>query len=160
MEEAIRAALLASSGVTALVPAARINWGEHPQGTGTPYITMMTVSDAEGLTMQGPDGLSQGRIQVDCYSPTYAQTKQVSRAVRAVLHGYRDARPWFLAGGKWRKSGAWDDTQDWDGDASLISGSVVRLVQHVGTRDSREGGTNEAERLFRCSLDFTTAWRN
>lgn len=33
------------------------------------------------------------------------------------------------------------------------------LVQHVATRDSREGGTNEAERLFRVSLDFTMAWR-
>lgn len=127
MEEALRAALLASSGVTSLVPAARINWGEHPQGTGTPYLHMMTVSGAEGLTMKGPDGLSDGRVQIDAYAPTYGQAKQISRAVIAALHGHRSAG--------------------------------LRLVTHVATRDSREGGSNEAERLFRCSLDFTTAWR-
>jgi hypothetical protein len=127
MEEAFRTALLASSGVTALVPAGRINWGEHPQGAGSPYIHMMVVGDNEGLTQQGPDGLFQGRVQVDCYAPTYGQAKQVSRAVRAVLHGYR--------------------------------GDGFQLVTHVATRDSREGGANEAERLFRVSLDFTTAWR-
>ena len=127
MEEAFRTALLASSGVTALVPAGRINWGEHPQGADKPYITLMTVSDNEGLTQQGPDGLFQGRVQVDCCAPTYEQAKQVSRALRTALHGYR--------------------------------GGGFGLVTHVATRDSREGGTNEAERLFRVSLDFTTAWR-
>lgn len=127
MEEAIRAVLLASSGVTALVPAAHLNWGEHPQGASSPYIHMMTISAAEGLTMKGPDGMSEGRIQVDCYAPTYLVAKQVSRAVIGALHGYR--------------------------------GGGLRLVRHDATRDSREGGTNEAERLFRVSLDFTTAWR-
>jgi hypothetical protein len=105
----------------------RINWGEHPQGAPNPYITMAVISDNQGLTMNGPDGLSMGRVQVDCYAPTYAQAKYLSRAVRDVLHGYR--------------------------------GGGLRLVTHVATRDSRESGTNEAERLFRVSLDFTTAWR-
>ncbi|SDW78259.1 DUF3168 domain-containing protein [Roseicitreum antarcticum] len=127
MEEAILALLAGSAPVIAMVPADRINWGEHPQGAGDPYITMMTVGDAEGLVMSGPDGLSEGRIQIDCYAPTYAQAKQISRAVRAVLHGHR--------------------------------GGGLRLVTHVATRDSREGGSNEAERLFRVSMDFTTAWR-
>jgi hypothetical protein len=127
MEEAFRAALLASSGVTTLVPAARLNWGAHPQGAAKPYVVMMVVSDAQGMTLTGPDGLSQGRVQVDCYAPTYTLAKQVSRAVRAVLHGYR--------------------------------GGGFQLVEHVATRDSREGGTNEAERLFRVSLDFSTHWR-
>ena len=129
MEEQLRALLLASSGVTSLVPAARINWGEHPQGAGSPYIHMMTVSGAEGVHLKGRDGLSEFRVQVDCYSPTYPQAKQVSRAVIAALHGHR-------SGG-------------------------LRLVSHVATRDSREGGLTqrEAERLFRVSLDFTISWR-
>lgn len=38
-------------------------------------------------------------------------------------------------------------------------GGGFRLVSHVATRDSREGGTNEAERLHRVSMDFTTQWR-
>ena len=39
-------------------------------------------------------------------------------------------------------------------------GGGFRLVEHVATRDSRESGSNEAERPFRTSLDFTTAWRS
>ena len=127
MEEQLRAILLASSGVTALAPAARINWGTHPQGAGLPAVVLNTISDNEGLTQQGPDGLFEGRVQIDAYAATYEAAKQLSRAVRAVLHGY--------------------------------SGGGFGLVQHVATRDSREGGTNEAERPFRVSLDFTTAWR-
>ena len=128
MEEQLRAALLASSGVTALAPAPRINWGTHPQGEPLPALVLNVISDAEGLTMQGPDGLSEGRVQIDAYAMTYGEAKTLSRAVRSVLHGYR--------------------------------GGGFRLVQHVATRDSREGGTNEAERPFRVSMDFTTHWRN
>lgn len=33
------------------------------------------------------------------------------------------------------------------------------LINQIAARDSRETGSNEAERLFRTSLDFNTAWR-
>ena len=89
MEEQLRTALLASSGVTSLVPAARINWGTHPQGAGLPGLVLNTVSDAQGLHLKGRDGLFQGRVQVDCYAATYGGAKLLSRAVRAALHGYR-----------------------------------------------------------------------
>lgn len=127
MEEAFRAALIGASAVTSLVPVRSINWGEHPQGGGLPSIVMHVISGAEGLTLKGPDGLSQGRVQVDCRGESKASAKAVSRAVIATLHGYR-------SGG-------------------------LRLVAHVATRESREGGSNEAERAFRVSLDFTTSWR-
>ena len=128
MEEALRTLLTSSAAITAIAPASRINWVVHPQGAGLPALVLSVVSDAEGLTMQGPDGLSDGRVQIDAYAVTYGEAKTLSRAVRAVLHGYR--------------------------------GGGFRLVQHVATRDSREGGTNEAERPFRVSMDFTTHWRN
>ena len=127
MEEALRAVLTGAAPVTGLVPAARINWGAHPQGAGLPGVVLNVISAAEGLTMQGPDGMSEGRVQVDCYAASYAAAKEISRAVVSVLHGHR--------------------------------GGGLRLVRHVATRDSREGGTNEAERPFRVSLDFTTSWR-
>lgn len=38
-------------------------------------------------------------------------------------------------------------------------GGGFRGVFHVGTRDRREGGSNEADRPFHVSLDFTTHWR-
>jgi len=127
MEEDFRFALISAPSVIGLVPAGRINMIDNPQGSGAPYIVLQVIGDAQGMTMQGPDGLSQGRMQVDCYGRTYAEVKAISRAVVAVLHGYR--------------------------------GRGLRLVEHAGTRDDREGGSNEAERLFRVSLDFITNWR-
>lgn len=127
MEEELRAVLLSASGVMALVPETAVNFGGHPQGHPLPGVVLTTISDFEGLHMQGRNGLSEGRVQADCYAHTYAQVKQVSRAIRAALHGYR--------------------------------GGGFRLVEHVATRDSREGGSNEADRPFRVSLDFLTHWR-
>lgn len=123
MEEAFRALLLADAAVMA-ASGGRVNWGEHPQGQPTPYVVLTVISDAEAHTMRGPCGLSQGRVQVDCYAVTYGGAKTLSRAVRAALDGHSDAN----FGG----------------------------VFLDGSRDSREGGSNEAERLFRVSLDFLT----
>ena len=127
MEEAFLALLAGSSAVTALVPAARINWGAHPQGQPLPGVVLNVVSGSEGLTLKGSDGLSQGRVQVDCYAGTYPVAKALSRVIIGRLHG--------------------------------ASGPNLRLVAHVATRDSREGGSNEAERPYRVSLDFQTHWR-
>lgn len=90
METALRAILLASSGVTALAPAARINWGAHPQGAGYPALVLNVISDAEGLVMNGPNGLFEGRVQIDAYADSYPEAKDLSRAVIAVLHGLRN----------------------------------------------------------------------
>lgn len=41
------------------------------------------------------------------------------------------------------------------------AGANFAPIEHVGTRDSREGGvaSNVADRPYRCSLDFITNWR-
>lgn len=127
MEEEFRALLTGSAAVTAIVPASRINWGAHPQGAALPGLVLNVIDDAEGLVMNGPNGLFQGRVQVDCYAETYKGSKQLSRVVHALLHGYR--------------------------------GGSFRLVSHDSSRDSREGGSNEATRPYRVSMDFNTAWR-
>ena len=126
MEEDFRALLLADSGVSALA-GSRVNWGAHPQGQSLPAVVLNVVSDADGMTMQGPDGLWQGRVQADAYAETYGAAKGLAQAVIARLNGHR--------------------------------GGGFRLVEHVATRDSREGGSNEAEHPFRVSLDFLTHWR-
>jgi hypothetical protein len=38
-------------------------------------------------------------------------------------------------------------------------GGGFRLIESVAIRDGREGGSNEADRPFRVSLDFLTHWR-
>ena len=87
MEEEFRAILLSSIGLSALV-GDRINWGAHPQGQAFPAIVLNTISDIDGITMDGPMRLTQGRVQADCYADTYGVAKLLSRAVLSVLHGY------------------------------------------------------------------------
>lgn len=88
MEEAFRTILLNASPVTALV-GNRISYNSATQGAGFPYIVLHVIDDAEQHTYKGPDGLSQGRVQVDCYAATYGQAKTLSRHVRGALDGYR-----------------------------------------------------------------------
>lgn len=126
MEEELIALLLASSGITALC-GNRIDFGGNPQGAQNPRIVLWTISNNIGSHMQGPDAIEFGRVQIDAYADTYSQSKQLSRAVIAVLSHYR--------------------------------GGGFQLVTFEGARDSREGGTNEADRSYRVSLDFLTRWR-
>ncbi|MCA2012397.1 DUF3168 domain-containing protein [Cereibacter sphaeroides] len=129
MEEAFIALLRGASAVTDLVAAASINFGSHPQGRQWPGVILHVVDDAEGLTLEGGDGLSQGRVQVDCYAETFTEAKAVSRAIKALLHGY--------AGGGF---------------------SVIQHVSTRDGR-AGEAATNVADRPFRVSLDFLTFWR-
>ena len=121
MEEAIRALLLADSGVSGLA-GSRVNFGTHPQGEPFPAIVLNTVSDADDYTLQGPSGATQARIQADCYATTYGGAKLLSRAVRSLLSGYQ--------------------------------GGSLQGVFLAGSRDGREGGSNEAARPYRVSMDF------
>tara|TARA_R110002051_G_scaffold325869_1_gene432665 strand:+ start:16421 stop:16807 length:387 start_codon:yes stop_codon:yes gene_type:complete len=38
-------------------------------------------------------------------------------------------------------------------------GGGFLLITHLMTRDTRESGSNEAERPYRTGLDFNTSWR-
>jgi hypothetical protein len=125
MKTEFRALLMNSAAVSALV-GPRVDFGSRVQGDPLPALVLNVISGAEGLTQQGPDGLHQNRVQVDCYALTAGAVEQLSAAVIGLLHGYR--------------------------------GGGFDLVQHVATRDGREGGTNEADRPFRVSLDFETSW--
>lgn len=87
MEEAIRALLKADATIAAHC-AGRVNFGAHLQGEPFPAIILNTVSDTEGLTLDGPDGLPSARLQVDCYAETYGAAKILSRDVRKLLNGY------------------------------------------------------------------------
>lgn len=120
MEEALRAVLLGSAAVTAIA-GARVNWGEHPQGAALPGIILTVVSDVEGHTIGAPNGVSAARVQVDCQGASYGSAKQLARAVRTVIDGYR--------------------------------GGLIQAVLLASVRDGREGGTDEADRPFRTSLD-------
>lgn len=89
MEESLVALLLNAAGVTALVPAAHIEWGRSSQGTAVPYIVLQRISGLPDYHMQGASGYVASRVQVDVYSDKYTATKKAARAVIAALSGYR-----------------------------------------------------------------------
>lgn len=118
MEEDFRALILGA--------AATVSWGERPQGGALPAIVLTGVSDTPTYHMDGDAGLTESRVQVDCYATTYGGAKAVERAITPALSGYRG-----------------------------VSGSTVfHGIFSEGARDLRDGGTDEAERLFRISIDF------
>lgn len=88
MEEALRALLKADSGLITLT-STRIDWGARTQGAGSPAVVLHRISGVRGQHMQGPDGLIESRVQVDCLGATYALAKETARAVIAVLNGHR-----------------------------------------------------------------------
>lgn len=108
------------------IPSQAIGWLTAPQGIARPHVVLNVITDAEGLHMNGPNGLFEGIVQIDVYSDARAEVKTTARAIRDLLHGYR--------------------------------GGGFCLIRHDRTRDTREGGSNEAERPYRVSMDFTTGW--
>ena len=95
MEEDLRALLLASSAVTALV-GNRVTWLARPQGSALPAIVLMRVGGAEGMTQDGPDGLEVSRVQIDVYADSYSGSKITARAVVLALNGYGGGRMDFI----------------------------------------------------------------
>lgn len=87
MEEELRALLLADGGVSSHVDA-RVNFGTRPQGQPLPAIVLNTISDTEGVHMNGK-GPFDSRVQIDCYGITYGAATLVSRAVLSALNFYR-----------------------------------------------------------------------
>ena len=81
MEEAFRAALLAHSGLAALV-GTRIDWGLRG---AVPSVRLLVVSKVPIQTYGGPIGLTPYRIQADCFGAKYGEAKRVARAVEAAV---------------------------------------------------------------------------
>ena len=108
-----------------------VSWDEHPQGVGLPGVVLHQVSRSQGYTHDGPDGLTRASVQVDVFSLRQDQAEYGADAVAAFLSGYRGA-----------------------GATGFFEGIFL-----TATRSGREGGTNEAERPFRQSMDFDVNWR-
>lgn len=134
MEEDLLALLVDASeagGGSYLVAGLPINWVTHPQGDPLPGVVLNLISGAEGYTQGGRNGLLQARVQVDVYAEHAAEALFLAGEIEAVLSGFRGA------GGK---------------------GSFEGIFL-TSKRMGREGGTNEAERPFRRSMDLDVNWR-
>jgi hypothetical protein len=125
MEESLIQLLLADSGLSALV-STRVYPGSRPQGSALPAVVLNRISGGPGYADDGETGLTNTRIQIDCWAATYGQAKLVARAVTASLSDFQ----------------------------GTIGNTVFCSVMLEDERDLREGGGNVPENPFRTSLDF------
>lgn len=80
---AVRSVLVADTGVTALVPIARIAAGMLPQGTDLPAISLMSVSSVDrNVPAPGAKRRVTERVQVTVLARTYPEVKAILAAVR------------------------------------------------------------------------------
>jgi hypothetical protein len=80
---AVRLVLVGDTGVTALVPEARIAAGMLSQGTDLPAISLMSVSSVDrNIPAPGPKRRVTERVQVTVLAATYRQVKAILAAVR------------------------------------------------------------------------------
>ena len=80
---AVRSLLVADTGVTALVPVARIAAGMLPHGTDLPAISLMSVSGVDrNIPAPGPKRRVTERVQVTVLARTYPEVKAIIAAVR------------------------------------------------------------------------------
>ena len=86
MEAALRSYLLASSAVSTLV-GDRLTWGFSKQGDVLPRVTLQRISGGPEYSDEGEAGLSNQRVQVDCYGATSASARAVYEAIRARISG-------------------------------------------------------------------------
>ena len=80
---AVRILLVTDTGMTALVPPARIAAGMLPQGMDLPAISLMSVSSVDrNVPAPGPKRRVTERVQVTVLAATYRQVKAILAAVR------------------------------------------------------------------------------
>lgn len=84
METALRARLLADTGVKALA-GNRTFWTVRKQGSPLPCVVLNTVADNRTQHMAGFNGFRSTRVQVDCYAADKAGAAALREAVIAAL---------------------------------------------------------------------------
>ena len=131
MEEALRTLLAADAGVAGAV-GTLVFWVEAPQSVNADFINLHLVSGVPDIAMQGPTGLVESRVQVDCWAATYSAAKTIGRAVKAAVNGYR-------------------------GDIGSIS---IRLIRIAGERDDTSPPTGDGHTRYRNSIDLLIAHRS
>ena len=126
MEEALRALLLANSGVTDLV-STRVNIGRRPQDVSDlPAIILRKVSAPRDYHFTGATDLIESRFQCDCYGKTYSSAKLTARALMAAVNAYSGTQ----------------------------SGVTIQRISIDSERDNNETESGADRHLFNTSIDL------
>ncbi len=65
-----------------------IHMVDVPADSERPNIMIMLISDADGWTHQGPDGLQQGIARIYSRGDTLEQAVTLGKTIKTVLNGY------------------------------------------------------------------------
>lgn len=84
----LRTFLLADATLTTLI-STRLYPGVLPQNPILPAMTYQWISGPRFHSTDGPSGLSNPRIQFDCWASTYLEAETVFTALRKRLDGYQ-----------------------------------------------------------------------
>lgn len=93
MEEALRAKLLGTAALAALV-GRNVEWGLRAPGAGLPGVTLFEVSGVPGMTFTTASGWTRSRVQIGAWGRTYKAARDVADLIGkpgvGVLVGLRD----------------------------------------------------------------------
>lgn len=122
--------LLASNAAVAALAGARIYAGYAPQHADYPRITYRIISSLRYVDMLGPRGLAHPRVQLDMWSYSKPNSRDLARAVRETLDGYR-------------------------GD---LADEVAQLIQLIDEFESEEPPSDATEKaIYRVRHDYMLA---
>lgn len=85
MEEDLRARLTSDPAIRASVNSAAIAWGDRPQASGLPAITLDFIDDARPVHMTDFQALRGTQVQVDVWAADKKTARDLREAVIAVL---------------------------------------------------------------------------
>jgi len=81
----VRYKLANAAGVTAVVPATRIQAGTMPENTALPFISVSQISSTPLNQVARTSGLRMDRVQVTVEAASYVQMRQILALVRTAL---------------------------------------------------------------------------
>lgn len=81
----LRAALTERLVAASTAAGDRVSWGNRARGDGLPALVLLMVSPGEEWTHDGPDGLNEPRIRVDCYARLDADADALAAEVKAEM---------------------------------------------------------------------------
>lgn len=76
----------------------RVEWLSLPQAGRLPAVALQLISARRTQTLEGPDGLVESIVQIDCWALTYTDCDALARQVVAALASIApNAPPWRSA---------------------------------------------------------------
>ncbi|TWI38229.1 hypothetical protein IQ24_00367 [Paracoccus sulfuroxidans] len=78
--------------IKALNPGLPVNFGVNPAGSAYPACVLNVISSPGTHNMDGRDGLTQSRVQIDIYATTYGEMASTRDSVISGIDGYQGDR--------------------------------------------------------------------